>query len=59
MLPVSSAGVAYPYLALGQRLVHVLVGAKFSVVMFISGRLVNPVTSACASWMVFRDRLAQ
>ena len=30
----------------------------FVVVMFVSGRLVNPVTSACASWMFFRDRLA-
>ena len=30
----------------------------FFVVMFVSGRLVNPVTSACASWMFFRNRLA-
>ena len=54
--PSAGAGVAYP--DWGQRLVDVLVRAKFFFVMFVSGRLVNPVTSACASWMVFRDRLA-
>ena len=57
VLPVSSAGVAYP--SAKDSFMFSWERSFLYVVMFISGRLVNPVTSACASWMVFRDRLAQ